>query len=314
MVDKRLASKQPQTSFNMQVKGLVSCVIPTYKRSDTLKRAVDSLLCQTYQSIEILVVDDNERGSDESNRVAELVDSFQDSKVKLVLQEKHINGAEARNAGVKASVGEFIAFLDDDDEWLPEKIEKQMAILDSDSSIDGVSCLYHELTDGKIFHSCPPYTGEGLHKKVFQREVAVFTSTILLRKKALLEAGLFDTTLRRHQDLQLLLDFTKEHKMAVLNDYYVKLHSDSGINRPSYERLVTIKKDFFRAVAPHLDLYTKREQRQIKAAHLFELAFAALKEKKLFPALGQFIKVGIDIPAYKALYKRMKARKYVALS
>jgi len=296
----------------MEEKLLVSCVIPTYKRSDTLKRAVDSVLRQTYQKIEILVVDDNEQGSEDSQQVAELVASFDNKKVKIVLQKKHINGAEARNAGIRASSGEFIAFLDDDDEWLPEKLEKQMAILDADSTIDGVSCLYNELSDGKVFHSCPPYSGDGLHKKVFQREVAVFTSTILLRKKALLEAGLFDNTLRRHQDLQLLLDFTKDHKMNVLNEYLVNLHSDSGINRPSYERLVTIKKDFFRAVAPHLKLYSKSEQHQIKAAHLFELAFGAIKEHKWLTALGHILKVGFNIPAYRNLSKRMKERKYIA--
>lgn len=291
---------------------LVSCVIPTYKRSETLKRAIQSALDQTYQNIEVLVVDDNEGGSSESNYVKNIVESYSDKRVRLVTQPKHINGAEARNAGVRASKGKYIAFLDDDDQWLPEKLEKQISILNNDNTIDGVSCLYNELSDGKVFHSCPPYTGDGLHRKVFQREVAVFTSTILLRKEALLEAGLFNNTLRRHQDLQLLLDFTKKHKMAVLNEYLVKLHSDSSINRPSYERLVTIKKDFFRAVAPHLDLYSKREQRQIKAAHRFELAFGAMKEHKWFAAIAQILKVGINIPAYRNLMKRMKNRKYIA--
>ena len=269
-------------------------------------------MSQTYKNLEILVVDDNEIGSQESIEVKEKIDSYTDQRVKLVTQPKHVNGAEARNAGIRAASGEYIAFLDDDDEWLPEKLEKQMAIINADSTIDGVSCLYHELSDGKVFHSCPPYTGEGLHKKVFMRQVAVFTSTILLRKEALLEAGLFDNRLRRHQDLQLLLDFTKEHKMAVLNEYLVKLHSDSGINRPSYERLVAIKKDFFRVVAPHLELYTSKEQQQIKAAHLFELAFSALKEHKWLTAVEYILKVGINLPAYRNLLKRMNNRNFIA--
>lgn len=291
---------------------MISCVIPSYKRSDTLRRAIDSVLAQTYTDLEVLVVDDNEQGDEYSKALRGIVEFYNDQRVKLVCQPRHINGAEARNAGVRSSSGDYIAFLDDDDEWLPEKLKKQMAILNADSTIDGVSCLYQELADGKVFHSCPPYSGDGLHKKVFQREVAVFTSTILLRKKALLEAGLFDNTLRRHQDLQLLLDFTKEHKMEVLNEYLVKLHSDSNINRPTYERLVTIKKDFFRAVAPHLELYSKREQRQIKAAHRFELAFAAIKEHRWLTGIKQIAKVGISIPAYKNFLKRIKDRKYIA--
>lgn len=296
----------------MNMKGLVSCVIPTYRRSDTLNRAIKSVLSQTYKNVEILVVDDNEKGSEESNKVAELVDSFSNKKIRLVLQEKHINGAEARNAGVRASAGEYIAFLDDDDEWLPEKIEKQVAILEERPEIGGVSCLYNEYSNGAVFHSCPPYSGENLHRKVFDRSVAVFTSTVLLRKDALLRAGLFDNTLRRHQDLQLLLDFTRKNKFYVLNEYLVKLYADSDINRPSYERLKDIKKAFFGAVVSHLGIYSKREQQQIVAAHRFELAFAALKEKRILPACKQFVKVGLNIPAYKALYRRMRQRKYIA--
>ena len=99
--------------------------------------------------------------------------------------------------------------------------------------------------------------------------------------------------------------------MVVLNEYLVKLHSDSNINRPSYEKLVTIKKDFFRAVAHHLDLYSKGEQRQIMAAHRFELAFAALKEHRWLVGIKQIAKVGISIPAYRSFFKRIKNRKYI---
>ena len=295
----------------MEKNKLVSVVIPTYKRSDTLGRAIKSILNQSYRNIEIIVVDDNEKGTEYSLQARQVVDDFKDNHLRFVTQEKHINGAEARNVGIRAAFGEFIAFLDDDDEWLPSKLEKQIAILNKHPEIDGVSCLYNEYTAGRLFHSCPPYNADGLHKKIFQREVAVFTSTILLRKKALLEAGLFDNTLKRHQDLQLLLDFTKAHKMYALNEYLVKLHSDSTINRPSYERLVNIKRDFFHAVASHLEMYTPKEQRQIKAAHSFELAFAALKEKNVTAAIKHILSVGINISAYKSLMKRMKDRKYI---
>ena len=136
---------------------LVSCIIPTYKRSDTLGRAIDSVLSQTYYEIEVLVVDDNEKGSSESADVEKIVKSYADNRVKLVTQPRHINGAEARNAGIRASKGDFIAFLDDDDEWLPEKIEKQMSFMSEHPDIDGVSCLYSEYKKGVKFHSCPPY-------------------------------------------------------------------------------------------------------------------------------------------------------------
>ena len=259
-----------------------------------------------------MVVDDNEKGSPESLYVFNLLNSITDKRVRLVTQPKHINGAEARNAGVRSSQGEYIAFLDDDDEWDPTKLEKQIRVLKENTEIDGVSCLYHELENGIVFHSCPPYSSENLHLKIFERRVAVFTSTILLRKHALLESGLFDVTLKRHQDLQLLLDFTKNHQMYVINEYLVKLHSDSTINRPSYERLVNIKKDFFKACNAHLELYSKSVQKTILGVHYFELAFAALKEKKYGKAFKHIINVGLNIKAYQLLYQRMKDRKFIS--
>lgn len=222
---------------------MVSCVIPSYKRSDTLKRAIESVLAQTYNDIEVLVVDDNIAGDEYSSALQHIIDNFKsDERVILVKQPKHINGAEARNAGVRAARGEWIAFLDDDDEWLPTKIEKQVEALQNFPDCMGVSCLYNEYMDGKLIHSCPPYNTEKFNFKIFSRQVAVFTSTVLLNKDKLLEFGCFNNKLRRHQDLQLLLDFTIRNKMVVVNEYLVKLHIDSGINRPTLSKFIEIKR------------------------------------------------------------------------
>ena len=289
----------------------VSVIIPTYKRSETLGRAIKSVVNQTYKDLEILIVDDNDRGSDYSTQARKIVESFSDSRLKFVTQKKHINGAEARNEGIRQSSGQFIAFLDDDDEWLPSKLEKELQMLQEHPDCDGVSCLYGEYKNGKLFHSCPPYNGQNLHKKIFQREVAVFTSTILLKKDSLLKAGLFDNKLRRHQDLQLLLDFTKFYKICVLCEYLVKLHTDSDINRPSYEKLQEYKRDFFKSVEKHLFLYTKKEQQIIKSAHQFELVFSALKEKRMMSAINHVFAIGFNIDAYILFFKRMRDRKFV---
>ena len=117
---------------------LVSCIIPSFKRTDTLKRAIDSILAQTHKEIEVLVVDDNIPGDEYSNALKDILKEY-DERVILVTQKKHINGAVARNEGVKASHGSFIAFLDDDDEWLPTKIERQLAIMKSYPNISGVA-------------------------------------------------------------------------------------------------------------------------------------------------------------------------------
>ena len=105
---------------------MVSVIIPTYKRTDKLLRAVKSVCEQSYKYLEVLVVNDNENDDRYTKALISLMETVTDSRVQLIFQEKHINGAAARNAGIKKARGEYIAFLDDDDYWHIEKIRKQI--------------------------------------------------------------------------------------------------------------------------------------------------------------------------------------------
>lgn len=109
-------------------KSLVSIIIPTYKRTEKLSRAVKSVLNQTYKykNIEILIVCANESYDEFTAQACEVVESFKDESLRLVTQKAHKNGAVARNAGINASTGEYVAFLDDDDSWVSENLELQV--------------------------------------------------------------------------------------------------------------------------------------------------------------------------------------------
>lgn len=290
------------------IEGLVSCVIPTYKRSDTLLRAIHSVLNQSYKKIEVIVVDDNEPNDEYSRETQNKLSMVIDTRLRFVQQKKHINGAVARNVGIKEAHGEFITFLDDDDEWLPKKVEKQVTFLNANKNIDGVSTLYRVYKNGEVIRVCTPYTGVNLHRKVIDRSVSVFTSTILLRRKAFDEAGYFNESLLRHQDLQLLLDFLFDHKIGVLQEYEVKLHADSEINHPNVDKIIDIKKKFFFECHRHLERYGKTEQKEIMAAHYFEIAFAALRARRYGLTLKYLFKIGITPKAYMAVLSRYKNR------
>ena len=290
---------------------LVSVIIPSYKRADTVSRAVDSVLNQSYKNIEVLVVDDNEPGDEYSAQLKKIVDGFHNDRVRLVTQSEHINGAKARNVGIIDSKGEYVAFLDDDDEWLPEKIKKQLAFMKEHENFKGCSVLYNEYKGDNVVHSCPEYTADNLFQKIFRREVAVFTSTVLLKRDCLIESGMFDIRLKRHQDLQMLLRFTKCFEMGVVPEYLVKLHLDSGINRPNADAIVKVKENFFNSVRDLYEGCTKSERKLIKSAHCYEVMFAALKQKKLFMAIKYFAKAGFSPMGFKLLQKRIADRKYV---
>lgn len=292
------------------MKEIVSVIIPTYKRSLTLKRAIDSVTNQTYSNIEVLVVDDNDQETIESKYVKDIIQEYNnDKRVRYIGQEHHVNGAVARNVGIKNAQGKYITFLDDDDEWENSKVEKQVQFLEKNPNIGGVSCLYTVMKNEKEIRRCELYDTNDLHKKVIRRDIAVFTSTIMLRKDRLDLSGYFNESLLRHQDLQLLLDFLYINKIEVLPYYLVKLHADSEINHPNVNKLICIKKDFFHICEKHLKMYSKKEQRNILAAHYFEIIVTALKEKKIFLAFKYLLKINININAYIQVVRRYNDRK-----
>lgn len=100
---------------------LVSVIIPVYNRAATIQRAVDSVLRQSYKELEIIIVDDC--SSDDTVRV---VNSYQDKRIKLICLSRNSGANTARNTGIRAAKGEYIAFQDSDDEWLENKLELQM--------------------------------------------------------------------------------------------------------------------------------------------------------------------------------------------
>ena len=103
------------------IKPFVSIIIPTFNRSKYLKRAISSALNQTYEKIEIIIIDDN--SDDETDSV---VRDFKDERIKYYKNNKNKGPTFSRNKGIRLSKGEYITFLDDDDELLPRKIELQI--------------------------------------------------------------------------------------------------------------------------------------------------------------------------------------------
>lgn len=288
----------------------VSCVIPSYRRSDTVTRAIDSVLAQTYPNMEVCVVDDNYPGDAFSRQLRQLLERYRhDARVRCIQQEKHVNGAVARNVGIRAAQGEFIAFLDDDDEWLPEKTCRQMEIFFNHPSTDAVTTLWTRYVQGKAVMRCPVYSTDDFQYKVFAREISVFSSTVLIRKSAIDKFGGFDESLVRHQDLQFLVHAARDGSFEVVPEYLVKLHADSTANQLDPARFVEAKSAFFRSVKSELDKYPPPRRRNIENAHRFEILLFALRAKNFFLAIKYLWKIGPDIPAYAALFRRIKDRK-----
>ncbi len=288
---------------------MVSCIIPTYKRCDTLVRSINSVLNQTYSNIEVLVVNDNEPGDEFTEQVKSALLAFKDEpRVRLVMQEKHVNGAMARNVGIKAASGEYIGFLDDDDEWETEKAERQVNYLKSHPEYDACVCLCSTYYNGIKKLEAAPYTNDNLQFNVLLRQVGIGTPAFLGKKECVVNSPMFNTNLLRHQELQFFVEFLEKYTIGVLNEHLVKIHGDDTINRPNLENIVKRKREWFNVMNGVLNKYSWYNRYRIKCAHAFEVLLVAIRQSNFLYIAKCACYVNVFIPAYIDLYKRVRSR------
>lgn len=173
---------------------LVSVIIPTYKRSVCLLQTIESVLSQTYPSIEIIIVDDNGLGNKFQVETQKKLQKYIDErKIIYIPHEVNKNGAAARNTGFRASKGEYINFLDDDDVLMPEKIEKQVNFLEKQPVNVGATYCNSRLTfrtrfTGRVKTIETSYAAEGnLIKEYLKNEMHFNTSSLLFRRSVIEE-------------------------------------------------------------------------------------------------------------------------------
>jgi glycosyltransferase involved in cell wall biosynthesis len=203
-------------ALHMNGKPLVTAVITTHDRLQLLKRAIESVKNQTYPNIELIVVDD--WSSDGTKEYCE----YQDFKYIYIPREESKGGNYARNLGIQNANGEYIAFLDDDDYWLPEKTTKQVQLL-QDKQCDLVYCgrkLERLKHDGSIEYqdTLPNAGNSGDLSKVILQTIVTTTSAIVVSKKVLDEVGLFDESLKFWQEYELTIRLAQVTPFYFVNE------------------------------------------------------------------------------------------------
>lgn len=205
---------------------LMSVIVPTYERTDLLGRALRSVLAQTYRPLEILVVDDASP-TDPRRRVGEL----DHESVRYLRHEENRGAAVARNTGIEAASGELLAFLDSDDEWLPEKIDAQVMALEKAPEGTGlVSCGVLFVDEGGREYGRRAVVPPDPYGKLLEENFVGSTSVALLPRQVLERVGGFDRALPSSQDHDLWLRVTRDHDLAAAPQPLVRMHVD--LTRP----------------------------------------------------------------------------------
>lgn len=175
----------------------VSIIIPTYNRSDLIERAIRSVLNQTVTNLECIVVDDCS-----SDDTVSVVESIDDDRISLIQLEENRGASAARNRGIEAASGDIIAFLDDDDEWHPKKLEKQVDLLQSvDDSVGLVYCwMNYRRSDGTLVTEYQPKLRGEIFPDVLDKQRITNSSTLMTYPSVIEEIGGFDESLPRGND------------------------------------------------------------------------------------------------------------------
>lgn len=202
----------------------ISVVIPTYNRTDFLPKDMQSVLNQTYRDWEMIIVDD---GS--IDKTEEVVKGYKESRIRYITHKYNLGLSAARNTGIKNSRGKYIAFLDSDDEWFPEKISCQMNIFQKEDSKCGVVCTGGYKIKGNQIMSkkSVPINLDSFYEK-FLFENITWTSNVLVKKECFKKAGLFDENLESCEDWDMWIRIAKYYKFIFLETTLVKyvIHSD----------------------------------------------------------------------------------------
>jgi glycosyltransferase involved in cell wall biosynthesis len=227
----------------------VSVVIPTYNRAHVLERAIQSALRQTYQHFEVIVVDD---GS--TDNTAEVVNSICDERVKYVRHQVNKGTpSAARNTGIRVASGELIGFLDSDDEWLPEKLQKQVERFCSTCSNVGVIYGGYAVVDDNtesIIGEVHPKKRGYIHKEVLKLSIPATPLIHLVKKECFEKVGFFDEELRFAEDFDMWVRIAQYYEFDFVDEIVAKYHVSQ--HQITQDRLRTLA-GFLKFMAKHQD-------------------------------------------------------------
>ncbi len=279
---------------------LVSVVIPTYKRPGMLGRAIDSVLNQTYDNIEIIVVDDNDEDSEYRKETEEFMEKYTDvDKLVYMKHKENKGGGLARNTGIENSRGEYIAFLDDDDEFLPKKIELQVdAFLNSDVNNLGLVYCGIEIRDEN--NNFKNHKGINAENQPLERHLIENIApcpTIFTTKKLLDEINGFND-LNSGQEYDLILRILEKKKKVKYIDKYLVIVYEHGNER------ITNSKNFLNEI---MRIY---EQKKLFFKYVDDNIVEEIKYEHLRSLTEFYLSKGEKKKGFKLFIELLSVKKF----
>lgn len=210
---------------------LVSVVVPTYNRAEMIGDALESIYHQDYRPIEVVVVDDGSTDDTEKTVAAWKDRHCQDSFDLRYLRQKNQGGNPARNYGISVAKGDFVAFLDSDDEWLSEKLSEQISVFKANPNTGAVYCGVRHINaaTGEITEPAGrQYPSGKIFDQIIIRDVTSPTSAYMIRREVFERVGDFDVTLQARQDWDMWIRIASKYRIDCVPKALVNYREHPG--------------------------------------------------------------------------------------
>lgn len=261
---------------------LISVIIPTHAGSANISRAVDSVLAQSYQNVEVIVIDDNGLNSENQILTAKKMETYiSNDKVKYIVHPINSNGSAARNTGIKISKGEYIAFLDDDDFYFSNCIQKEIEQFEKLPENYGIIFTsFKQIREGfKEQNIIQEFDGTILFE-FLNGEIESPSSVIMIRRDIINRIGMWDESFWRHQDWEYITRILFEYKAYSMKDVLVQrnVYGRHVPNNPI--ELEKLRLHFLNSMSKIIQSLPVAQQKEIYNRHYFDIGKSYFKAKK----------------------------------
>lgn len=284
------------------VNNLVSIIMPTYNNVETVKNSVLSIINQTYKNWELIIIDDNGKQSKTHKEIERLIYTLNEGRIIYLVNEKNMGSAKSRNKGILSAKGEYITFLDDDDIYLPKKIEKQLTFMLNGNYDYSISNLKLFNDNGKLVRIRKHDYLNGITNYIELLKLHMMyhltgTDTFMFKKEYLLNIGMFDEIDMGDEFYLMTKAILGKGKFGYFNDFLVNasIHS-SGCGLSAGENKIKWENILYKSKSRYFELFNKNTIRKIKMRHFMVIAFAYLRKKNYYMALKNIIISFINSP------------------
>mgnify|MGYP001852767111 FL=1 len=260
----------------------VSVIIPTYGEPVFLREAIESVIRQTMKDWELIIVDDNNPQTKERRETEVIVSAFceKDPRIKYLKHPMNKNGAAARNTGLQYAQGDYVAFLDSDDIYMPQRLQKCCDVLDNapyEKAGIYTGCEFRR--SGKKYNVIKDVkAGNFLIETLAGTFMFCTGSNIFMKRSVITELHGFDESFIRHQDYEFLVRYFEKYSLEAIPEVLV-IKNNENFNLPNPQKTIEVKKQYLEKYKSLIEQQDKKIQNSIYNRQYIAIAESGMRFK-----------------------------------